>query len=73
MLVVYVDDMKMAGPENEMAQAWKELSDNINLEVPRGDTQEKITFLGCESVREDKSIRGHKVTCLLYTSPSPRD
>ena len=38
MLVVYVDDMKMAGPEHEMAKAWDDIGKRINLEVPKGDT-----------------------------------
>ena len=59
LLVVYVDDMKMAGPECEMAKAWKDIGERINLEVPKGDTEDKITFLGCESTRLDKSINGH--------------
>ena len=55
MLVVSVDDIKMSGPEHEMEKAWNDLSSNnaggIKLEVPKGDTQETITFLGCESKR----------------------
>ena len=33
LLVVYVDDMKMAGPENEMDEAWKALGKHINLSL----------------------------------------
>ena len=66
MLVVYVDDMKLSGPEHEIASAWKDLSANINLEVPKGDTEDTITFLGCESVREERTIRGHQVTGIKY-------
>ena len=66
MLVVYVDDMKMAGPENEMDAAWKALGKHINLEVPKGDTEDKITFLGCESARSESTIRGHNVCGIKY-------
>ena len=37
MLVVYVDDMKLSEPAEEMAKAWKELGEQIKLEVPKGD------------------------------------
>ena len=66
MLVVYVDDMKMAGPEHEMAKAWDDIGKRVNLEVPKGDTEEKITFLGCESTRLDTMIKGHPISGIKY-------
>ena len=35
LLVVYVDDMKMAGPKVELASAWERLGERIKLEVPK--------------------------------------
>ncbi len=52
MLIVYVDDMKLAGPSHLMKQAWDALGEGIQLECPRGNDekegQKKMTFLGCE-------------------------
>ena len=41
LLIVYVDDMKLAGPTEHMAATWKALGKNIKLEVPKGDTTAK--------------------------------
>ena len=35
LLVVYVDDMKMAGPEHAMAEAWERLGKELNWRLRR--------------------------------------
>jgi len=51
-LIVYVDDMKLAGPAHLMEEAWAKLGDGIGLEKPKGNVEDsgvkKMTFLGCE-------------------------
>ena len=37
LLIVYVDDMKLAGPAQHMKATWEALGKNIKLEVPKGD------------------------------------
>ena len=37
LLIVYVDDMKLAGPKEHMVTTWEALGKNIKLEVPKGD------------------------------------
>ena len=58
MLIVYVDDMKMSGPKEQMAKHWEHFGKGINLAVPPGDSPERSTFLGCDHVRSDKEIKG---------------
>ena len=61
LLIVYVDDMKMAGPAEHMKECWRRLGDtklipDFALEKPKGDVEEgddgaeagtTHTFLGC--------------------------
>lgn len=48
MLIVYVDDMKMAGPAKNMEQAWEALGKGIDLFKPKADSDGVHNFLGCE-------------------------
>ena len=75
LLVVYVDDMKLSGPEHELADAWKRLEGSgdggIKLDKPKGDVDKNIhTFLGCIHTRVDKEIvvDGKKkiIRCMEY-------
>ena len=71
LLIVYVDDMKLAGPTEHMAATWEKLGKNIKLETPKGDTDgDTHTFLGCIHRRVDKDIHikdGVKtVRCMEY-------
>ena len=45
-LIVYVDDMKLAGPLSEMESTWILLSRGITLEEPKGNKDKVMTFLG---------------------------
>ena len=47
-LIVYVDDMKLAGHKRLMVQAWDALGRGITLEQPRGNKPNVMKFLGCE-------------------------
>jgi hypothetical protein len=73
LLVVYVDDMKLAGPADKMDQTWSELGQSIKLVVPKGDTIEKdltkdrqMTFLGCTMTRGQRIINGKPVEYVEY-------
>ena len=58
MLIVYVDDMKMAGPKEHMEKAWDSLGKTIKLEKPKGDEDENThTFLGCIHNRIDRTVK----------------
>ena len=47
LLIVYVDDMKLSGPADQMEKTWKALGDNITLEIPKGNQEGEHThFLG---------------------------
>ena len=66
LLVIYVDDMKMSGPESEMASAWAALGENIKLEEPKGDASDRTTFLGCTHVKFTETIDGVDLRCMAY-------
>ena len=55
-LIVYVDDMKLAGPTHFMVQAWDALGRGITLEQPRGNTPNVMTFLGCEQRLVEREV-----------------
>ena len=44
MLIVYVDDFKMAGPKDNLAKGWKLISQEIKLDEPMPLTR----YLGCD-------------------------
>lgn len=66
LLVVYVDDFKLAGPKAELPWAWKELSKSIQIDPPSpplGDNDEELRvhrYLGCghemQSLRADSLL-----------------
>ena len=66
LLVVYVDDMKLSGPKDKMKETWKALSQNLNLEEPKGDVTGTHTFLGCIHKRSSKIVNGVKVETMEY-------
>ena len=73
LLIIYVDDMKLAGLASEMSSAWEALSKKIKLEVPKGDTEavigedpQVLTFLGCELTRGQKQINNKTVNYVEY-------
>ena len=55
-LIVYVDDMKLAGTLSEMEPTWALLSRGITLEEPKGNKDKVMTFLGCEHRRVERGI-----------------
>ena len=52
----------------------KVVLDNVNLKI---DTGEIVSLMGSSASGKTSLIRSiagfHNITCLLYTSPSPRD
>ncbi len=71
-LIVYVDDMKLAGPAEHMALMWEKLGKGIQLEKPKGDGIDKVTgvhthtFLGCEHTKYDKIVADKTVHCMKW-------
>ena len=54
LLVIYVDDFKLAGPKTNLAQGWKLISSKIKMEPP----QQIGRFLGCQqSIGKTKMTR----------------
>ena len=64
LLIVYVDDMKLAGPAEHMAETWKPLGKNIKLEIPKGDESAKTEPTGNKE-KMDKALRGDGVDEVL--------
>eukprot|EP00435_Cladocopium_sp_Y103_P044847 s1620_g12.t1 len=48
LLVVYVDDFKMAGPKEPMSKGWQLIGSRIDMDVPTDVGR----YLGCDHVRE---------------------
>ena len=48
LLVVYVDDFKMAGPIESMSKGWKLIASKIDMDTP-GQVNR---YLGCDHVQE---------------------
>ena len=52
LLVVYVDDFKMAGPAGSLSEGWKLIRQGLTMEEP-----EKLgVFLGCNHVRQEVKL-----------------
>ena len=50
MLVVYVDDFKMAGPTKNMAQGWKDINSVIDMDPPEALGR----YFGCNHVEQQQ-------------------
>ena len=62
LLVVYVDDLKMAGPESSMKKGWSMLRSKLDLE-PETDLG---LYLGCQLVRGETKLKdGTKVSTII--------
>ena len=60
MLVIYVDDLKMAGPSSNMAEGWAMLREVLDIDDPRPVD----LFLGCQhEVRYGIVDKGRSDTC----------
>ena len=56
-LVVYVDDFKMAGPQKNLAQGWSMLRTRLKIEPETG------MYLGCNQSKGNVTLgNGHRVT-----------
>ena len=62
-LVVYVDDFKMAGPQKNLAQAWSMLRTRLKIEPETGLDM----YLGCNQSKGNVTLgNGHRVTTVTY-------
>ena len=67
LLIVYVDDMKLCGPEIGMKRCWDALGKSISLDKPKGGSDGNVhTFLGCTHTKTVVEINGKMVTCMEY-------
>ena len=67
LLVVYVDDLKMAGPESKMKLGWQKLRSKLDLEPET----ELGLYLGCQLVRGQTKLKdGTKVSTITYDMES---
>ena len=63
LLVVYVDDLKMAGPITNMKKGWDMLRSRLDLEPET----ELGLYLGCQLVRGETKLKdGTKVSTITY-------
>ena len=62
-LIVYVDDMLLAGPKCHMAETWEQLSRNISLSSPPGTDDTTHAFLGCTHRRTQRVVNGKTLQC----------
>ena len=62
-LVVYVDDFKMAGPQKNLAQGWSMLRTRLKIEPETGLDM----YLGCNQSKGNVTLgNGHRVTTVAY-------
>ena len=62
-LVVYVDDFKMAGPKKNLAQGWSMLRTRLKIEPETGLDM----YLGCNQTKGNVTLgNGHRVTTVTY-------
>ena len=54
-LIVYVDDFKLCGPDENMAKGWALLRKGLNIETEQRVGPEGVSFLGCRL--EKRSVR----------------
>ena len=68
MLVVYVDDFKLAGPEANLKAGWKKIKDAVQM----GEPEAPGLFLGCEhqpfetKLPDGTTVRGIKYDVSHY-------
>ena len=63
--VIYVDDFKLAGPEHEVAQAWKDISDIGGIKIT--EPERSTNFLGCKHhVERNVNANGVSVSKITY-------
>ena len=63
LLVVYVDDFKMAGPKESHKRAWEEINQRITMSSPEGPG----LYLGCkQTVGETQMADGTSVRTMTY-------
>ena len=57
MLVVYVDDFKMAGPKENLSKAWDLVKSKIKME----EAAPIKRYLGCEHVQFEHTVSVHLI------------
>ena len=67
LLVVYVDDLKLAGPEGNLVEGWKMLRSLLNIE-PETDLG---MYLGCTLRKGESRLKdGTRVSTMTYDMES---
>ena len=65
LLAVYVDDFKMAGPEDNMDQAWKLLREGKDP-IIMDDPAPLGGYLGCTHIMHYRETKGKRITAIEY-------
>ena len=66
-LIVYVDDFKLAGPGDNLAEGWRLLRQGLAIEKEVRIGEQGATFLGCEQYkRRIKLPNGGSATAMEY-------
>ena len=67
LLVVYVDDFKLAGPKKNIKRGWAKLRKGLGIEPEQEIDAKGATYLGCRQVRETiKLPSGRLATAMTY-------
>ena len=67
MLVVYVDDFKLAGPRDNLAKGWELLRKHISIEQEVKLDGKGATYLGCRQVKSSRRLpHGGLATVMEY-------
>ena len=62
-LVIYVDDFKLAGPREHLAEGWRLLRTGLSIEPERGAG----LYLGCNTLRKNFRLPdGRLATAVEY-------
>ncbi len=63
-LVIYVDDFKLSGPDENLKKAWTLIQGGIHIEPPQTINAEGATYLGCRQIMGSYHVcvrtKGHR-------------
>ena len=66
-LVIYVDDFKMAGPNNTIKEGWRLLRGGLGIEEEARVDEKGVHYLGCKHIKESVKMHdGGIATTMVY-------
>ena len=67
MLIIYVDDFKMAGPKKSLSKGWDLLRKGLSIDEDSPIDSKGTTYLGCRKLRKAMTLAdGTEVTSIVY-------